>query len=351
MTNKELSALLERHSAFWSRAAVDRPLYAVLPERVWKGKPYPVRGGRELHDPTPISPDDIDIRRLLGLDRPLPEITTADLINSVGCVYPQAWMEAIIGCPIVASAFGCVGRAVASSAPEALASFCLEEAARSAWLPVIDRLIATACDAAGGSLAVQQLHLRGVVDMLAAYLGEEALCLAVHDAPAELEALAGLFAEVHIQAAKRVQGRPPWRAGYVSSWRLYAPGPLLDYQIDATNLISPSVYARHFLKADRRVISQFSHVLLHMHACGLHQLDNVLSIAEVGCVQISTDRETGVWDPELILSASKRVQESEKSLLLCGEFSAKEYEPFRALSPRGLAIMRFATTSKSAGGA
>ena len=179
--------------------------------------------------------------------------------------------------------------------------------------------------------------------MLAAYLGEQALCLAVHDSPEELEALADLFAEVHLAAARRVAARQAWRGGYVSAWRLYAPGPLLDYQIDATNLVSPSAYARHFLKADRRVISQFPYVLLHMHACGLHQLENVLSIPEVACVQISTDRETGVWDPELILGACKKVQESGKSLLLCGEFSEEEYVPFDGLSPRGLAVMRFDT--------
>ncbi|MCI0476087.1 MAG: hypothetical protein L0Y55_07550, partial [Anaerolineales bacterium] len=100
--------LLNQHRAFWRRAN-STALVAKMSQPYWGGKPYPLRG-RAITEPTAITPDDVDIDRLLGVDHSLPHWAQGDLIESVGNVFPTAWMEALIGCSIHASAFGCVAK-------------------------------------------------------------------------------------------------------------------------------------------------------------------------------------------------------------------------------------------------
>ena len=339
-----LEVLLDRHTRFWENGPVERPLLALLPPSEWMRKPYPVKSGGYVTEPSSLRPGDIDVERLLGLDRQqalrLPISPRATSSLSVGCVYPQAWMESLLGCPILASDVSVTARPVGVEMPRAASAFSLETALSSPWLSVMDQVLDRAAAAAGEARPVQQLHLRGIVDMLAAYLGEEPLCLAVHDCPDALGVLADRFTELYITIARRdLARRRLWRKGYVSVWRVYAPGPLLDYQIDASNLFSPRMYREHFLPYDRRVLAEFPYSVTHLHATGLHQLDALLAIPEVRAIQINLDRETGVWDKTGMLSSCRRIQASGKSLLLTGELDGAELEEFvAALSPRGLAI-------------
>ena len=160
---------LANHNAFWKRSNL-RPLLAHIPHPIWGGRPYPLTKGRAIVEPQCITPRDVDSTRLFGLDQPMPEPTTDDLIESVGSVYPVAWLEAVIGCPILASAFGCVAKPIAPDAHAAMCAFSLERALESEWLGVMDAALRQSVAAANGKLAVRQLHLRGVIDLLAAYL-------------------------------------------------------------------------------------------------------------------------------------------------------------------------------------
>lgn len=335
-----LQSILQRHHAFWERRAVDRPLVLALPERRWSPRPYPLRGGGKTHDARRILPEEMDIDRLAGVGEPACPIFDGDLVNSAGCSYPAAWLEAVAGCPIYASAYGCVAKPAVASLAEALDRFAVADCLRSSWLAVMDALLRRAHEGAGGRLAVQQCHLRGVIDLLAAYLGEELLCTSVIDAPEELAVLAEQMTELHLALARWEHARRiPWYGGSVSCWKLYAPGPVLDYQIDASSLFSPAVYREHFLEYDRRVVQAFPYTLIHLHSVGLQHLDTVLDLEALGAVEISLDREAMPWDREAMLHRCRRVQERGKSLLISGELSQEDFRILtKELGPAGLAV-------------
>ena len=346
-----LETLLDRHTRFWGRGPADRPLLARMPPYPWVRKPYPISSGeKNVVGPSPLTPVDVDVERLLGLDRPPPDLTVGDLLLSVGCVYPEAWMESLLGCPILASDTSVVARSVGVAMPQAAAAFAVEGALGSPWLRVMHAVLDRAVAAAGDARPVRSLHMRGVIDMLAAYLGEERLCLAIHDCPDELAVLANRFTELYIAIAHGdLLRRRLWQGGYVSTWRVYAPGPLLDYQIDASNLFSPRMYQQHFLAYDRRVLSTFPYSVTHLHATGLHQLDALLALPEARAIQINLDRETGVWDKAGVLACCQRTQAQGKSLIITGELDDAELEEFRAaLDPRGLAICAYASAQEKA---
>ena len=333
----DTAQLADRHVQFWEKSNEQGPLTANIPHPDWRPKPYPLRNGISLSEPKEIQPENVDIEKLLGIDVGKPELAAGDMIHGRRTVYPVAWMEAVLGCPIYASAFSCTSKPAATA--ERI-EFSIQESLDSPWLGVMDSALHTAVRAADGSLPVVQLHLRGVSDMLAAYLGEERLCTGLYYEPDSIERLADTFAGLYISVAERgLAIRPPWRGGYVSSWGIYAPGPLLDYQLDASSIISPELYRRHLLAYDAKIIDRFPYSVVHLHACGLHMVDVVAGIDARMTVEITLERKTGVWKKDSIVDACRRIQRCGKSVLVNGELNENEFEDVRSrLDPRGSAI-------------
>ena len=303
-------------------------------------KPYPVTGNRYLVDPTPITASDIDIDRLLGLDREIPKPTEGNKINAIGPVYSEAWTESLIGCPILASAYSCTAKPCTTDIDLAASQFSIDSALKSDWSKIMDVVLERAVLAAQNRIAVRQLHLRGVIDMLAAYLGEEKLCLSLYDNTGSLECLLEKFTNLYIETVKRgFSLRKPWQGGYVSSWSLYAPGNLLDYQIDASNLFSAEMYEQYFLKFDEHIINNFDFTLVHIHACSIHVIESLLKLEHLKAIELSLDRETDQTDISVIIDIAKRIQSSGKALLIYGQLNETEFSMFtRQLNPNGFAI-------------
>ena len=338
MTQEQQEQLVERHKRFWAHT-LDEPLVGRRDTVVWKPRPYPLRD-RQVVDPTAIQPEDLDIERFIGLRGGEDHWRLGDLICSAGCAYPQAWMGSLVGCRILVSAFGCVAKPTGADLPTICREFTVEAAMASPWAELMDGVLLRADECFGGRCPVRQHHMRGVIDMLAACLGEEQLCMAPYDHPEELAQLAARFAELYVATAKRgIRRRRLWNDGHVSAWRIYLPGPAVDYQIDASSLLAPQTYREHFLAHDRAVLREFPYSFIHLHACGLHILDVVLEIDELKAVQIQLDRETGVWEKGRILDCCRRVQERRKGLIVCGMLTESELEEFKsALRPDALAL-------------
>ncbi len=332
--------LLQRHRDFWELIPVNRPLIEKQLTKTWTKRAYPLAGGAEVVEPTRLRPTDADIERMVGFRSNAGELFLGDLINSVGVIYPQAWMGALIGCPIYASAHGCVSKPAGKDVETALADTSVESAFESEWIGVMDQLLHRAIAMAGDRFPVQQFHLRGAVDMVAAYLGEGTLCTGLFDFPDDLRKLANLFAELYIAVAKRsLSMRPHWEGGRVSNWKVYAPGDLIDYQADATNLISPAMYETIFMSADEKVLESFPYSVIHLHTCGLHIVEPLLKIRCLKAIQVNLDRETGVWNKKQILDCCTKIQDASKSLIICGELSEQERVEFvERLKPEGLAL-------------
>jgi hypothetical protein len=334
-----LEEILQRHLEFWEISAA-RPLVGRIIGRKWEPKPYPLKGGVEVTDPQVIQARQMDIERLLGTHDREFEPFTGEMINLIGPCYPTSWLEALIGCPISVSAFGCVALPVQLELSRAVSELSVETALSSPWMSIMDEVLLRAGEFARGRAPVAQLHLRGVVDLLAAYLGEERLCLAIYDAPDQIRILAETLTSLVITVARRgLKLRRKWRNGYVSCWSLFAPEVLVDYQIDASIHFSPSQYRDMFLEYDRKVLRAFPLSVMHLHSGALHMLDVVLELKDLSVVEISIDREAGDWDMLKLVHSSKKVQAAGKRLLLVGWLEESEFaEIVNALRPQGLAI-------------
>lgn len=350
-----LTDLLSRHSSFWCRAPVNEPILSVRPgPAAWSPRPWPIAGDGWAEEPRRIRPADVDLDRMVGFHSGKPELLRGsdglvhrdfinrrtDLLNTVAPVYPQAWMGALIGCPIYVSAYGCVARPTGEDLNTVMRRFSVEAALDSPWLSVMDSMLTRATQIADGRYPVEQLHMRGVVDMLAALFGEAELCILLVDEPDAVRKLADRFAELLIAVAQRgLEIRSAWRGGYLHRWGIFAPGTMHDYQADASTILSPQLYEATLLDSDHKVLAAFEYSLIHLHAAGLHIVDPLLQIPELDAIQINLDRETGVWQKERILAVSASIQDAGKGLLLCGELTEREFDEFRSnLRSPGLAL-------------
>jgi hypothetical protein len=335
-----VNELLSTHAAFW-RCENSKPLLHELDFSGFKMKPYPIKGGQYIVDPTPIIASDIDVDRLLGLDKELRNPVAGEMVNAIGPVYSEAWMESLLGCPILASAYSCTAKSCAIDCANAASQFSIDAAFNSDWSRTMDAVLTRAASIAGDGIAVRQLHLRGVIDMLAAYLGEERLCLSLYDSSSALTSLSGKFTELYIKIARHgLDLRKPWWGGFVSSWGLFAPGRLLDYQVDASNMLPARMYEQYFLKRDEQIIDNFEYSLVHIHACGVHIVESLLKLDHLKAIEISLDRETGRTDISAVIEVAKCIQGHGKALLLYGELDQKELTMFtHVLNQNGLAII------------
>ena len=332
--------VLEKHRCFWQRTDVSEPLVQKFHFGGLIRKPYPLSDGRSLVEPTQVFPAQIDIHRLLGLDSTRKTALDGLMINATAPVFPEAWMESLIGCPIYASAFSCTAKPVTNDIERFASEFRVSDALQSPWLEVMDEVIETAVDVSAGQIGVRQLHLRGIIDMLAACFGEESLCLALADHSSQLKKLIQTFAQLYVEVALRgLAVRPRWNGGYVSAWGLFAPGTLLDYQVDASSIVSTDLYDEFFGEHDASIISQCDYSLTHVHSCGLHVIDALLRIDKLGAIEISLDGDATVWDPARIIEYCQKIQSANKSVLVHGQLSQADLnELLASLSPVGLAI-------------
>ena len=335
--NMNMQELVDRHSAFW-RCEGKAPLVNILPLKVWAKKPYPVRENEFIRDAAPLRNEDFSIPRMVT-PKDTPGLPLAgELIQPIGCVFPEAWMEGMIGCPIYATENSCSAKPISEDVQEVLDQGILPDD-RNPWFQTAAELL-RCCGREYPGLPVRQIHMRGVIDMLAASLGEASLCVEMMDESPELEKLGALYRDYFIRTANTLFPlRQPWMGGYVSTWKIYAPGKLLDYQIDASNLFSVEQYARHFLDYDRAIIDSFPYSITHVHNCSIRHVDSLLTLQNLGAIEINLDRESGELDFDRLYWYANKIQQCGKGVVLVGRLTEQEQETLLGkVSVKALAI-------------
>ncbi|MCX7704912.1 MAG: hypothetical protein N2115_01460 [bacterium] len=333
----DITAILEKHDLFWQCKA--GPLLCKNPPKHWFPRPYPLKEGKLAVEPCRITPSDLDVHSLIGkIDEN--NLLTGELINSIGSMYPASWMEAIAGCDIFVSAYGCVAKPVVKSVDEAIRKFSIEKSLKSDWFAFLSDFMDACIEISDGKVPVQQPHLRGVVDIVAAFLGEQVLCESIYDSPDELKIFVHLIAELFLEISRYVHKKIlPWYNHYVSCWKISAPRKILDYQIDASSLFNPQLYFEFFGEMDQTILKEFSYSIIHIHSIGTRQIQHFLTLGTKTCVEISLDREAVPWNQEQILSVCHAIQAEGKPVLLDGMLSDEELNGIiHLLDSNGLAI-------------
>jgi hypothetical protein len=329
-------AKIARYRAFWECASTGRPLVGFtltgwfpLREfaacRSWQSRMY--------LEPDMIEPEEFldDHLRLLAEGNLMQD----DLIRGA-CPAQLAfpWLPGMLSCPVRILPDTIVGEERRLDWAEALS---VRLDSDNGWfrkyLEFADALVRRS----GGAFPVSHSAEIGPTDLHALLRGHTQSLLDLIDEPAKsaalLSRLGGICRELTDVLWKRL---PLFHGGYFDAqYSLWAPGPIIRMQEDATAVYSPALYRRFVQPVDRGIASHYPCSFIHLHSTSMFLLDAFLAIEEIRCFEVNQD---ALGPPVAqMIPHFRKVQRAGRPLLIKGAFPADELKlVLDSLDPRGL---------------
>lgn len=328
MSDTDLQSILARHEAFWRRAG-ERALVSMVDHVPLKDRGgIPLADGSSAREGQLITSELVDPQAFFAaVPRPDPVIRGDFIASEV----PPAlcWTEAAFGCPVRMVTGGAWAEPFIE---EWDASSRLEPT--QDWLEKLDAFMDYLNERSQGRYPLTQPLFRGPIDMMASAFGHEEACLMLKTAPAAADAALQACAELFIEMAERRLARTPlFHGGYLSSFGIWTPVPVVRTQLDNATMLSPQTYRERVLPFDRLVMARFDCALIHVHSGCLHIIDDLVEVDELACIQVSIDYPGGPLVAESMPSLQRILER--KSLIVSGPVSESEVEDLQSLEPAG----------------
>jgi hypothetical protein len=332
-------AKIERYRSFWDRADATRPMVGFT-MRGWfpleeyrASRAWPVGGELtpEMVDPEAFVADE---ERLLGEG----EAFDDDIIRGempAAAVIP--WSSAMLGSTLMILPGNVLGE-------DRSASWTEMEALRldrdDPWYAKYIEFAEALARHSGGRYPVTHGALAGPCDILGELRGHTQAILDVMDEPER--AMQALWRATHFldEITTDVwEHLPLWHGGYFDGmYQLWAPGPIIRMQEDASGVYSPALYRRFLQPLDRYLAGRYANSFIHLHSTSMFILDAFLEIEDLRCFEINYD-VAGPPFAEMV-PYLRSVQEAQRSLLIRGSFTPDEARLLMSdLDPRGLYVL------------
>lgn len=330
---------IERYRAFWSREAVTRPmvgfslvgwfpLLEFSASQVWQGQRYLLP---DMLDPQHVVDDHV---RMLRREEPIDD----DLIRGVGPMQVAVpFLPGILGCQLRVLAENVMGEEQHLSWDEALDKRLDPE---NAWYQKYLQLAEALVERAQGRFPVSHGAEIGPTDMHAVLRGHSQSIIDMIDEPEKTGQLLWRLGEIFAALTQELWQRVPlFHGGYFDAqYSLWAPGPIIRMQEDATAVYSPQLYRELVQPVDRMLASQFECNFIHLHSTSMFILDAILEIEQLRCLEVNNDA-SGPPVKEMI-PHFRKVQEAKRPLLVRGSFTPDELRlMLDALDPQGLLLL------------
>jgi hypothetical protein len=331
--------LISRHQGFWERQPAERPLLGINVGTTLE-ETFP-RTMVRISD-GPLKPED------LPLDEFLQDCDALALAHAGLGDYPYVaapfvgvpWLEAIAGCPIAAArnsfwAEACVTDWGSWHWPESFID--------NAWTQKLLELMEALTAHAAGSYQIAPTLMRGPSDILAAMRGGAALVMNLMDQTPKVQRAIEEVSRLWSDVAKAQLARiPPSAGGYVAgaaALRTWAPDKVLWLQEDAMALLSPKVYRKYFLAADRQLSDAFPCIAFHLHGSALWAIDDLVTLPGVNVLELNL--EDARCDVEGTFAGWRKIQQHKPVVLwrtYGPDFQTWLYRVLREFPAAGLSI-------------
>ena len=330
-------AKVDKFRAFWDRSPVDRPIIGFslvgwFPLQYFAAcKPWQVD---DHITPEMIRPTEwLDDQELLLAEG---EAIDDDMIRGA-CPTQVAFpvfLPAMLGSPIRVLPDNVIGEEMHLRWEEALAA---GFDPTSPWLAKYLEFVRELAVKAAGRYPVSHGAEQGPTDLHAVLRGHNQSLIDLLDEPAKTSELLNNMAEIFSELTTAVWNELPlYHDGYFDAqYQLWAPGPIIRMQEDATAVYSPSLYRELVQPVDRMVARRFPNCFMHLHSTSMFLLDDFLGIEELRCLEINI--EPFNLTVAQMVPYYKRVQAAGRSLLIRGSVTEEEMTLLLdTLDPRGL---------------
>jgi len=328
---------IEGYRTFWRRGEASRPLVGFSFKSWFPLQEYAASAAWQEHDhltPEMVVPEAFleDQERLLREG----EIIEDDILRGASPSQAVPWLDGMLGCDLRILPGSILGEE--RTLPwETLWDLRVEP--EDPWVATYLRFIDVLVERSAGRFPVSHGTLHGPSDMAASLRGHGQSVLDLLYEPQHakrlLQQMAELFRQITVAAWERI---PLWHGGYFDAqYQLWAPGPIIRMQEDASGLYSPGLYRRFLQPVDRWLAAQFPCAFMHLHSTSMFLLDAFLEIEELRCLEVNYELASGGPDVHGMLPYWQRIQQADRSLLIRGSFTPDEArELVDGLDPRGL---------------
>jgi hypothetical protein len=329
-------AKIEGYRSFWKREPVRRPLIGFtligwfpLDEfaacREWASTEYLVP---EMIDPEAFLPDHVRMLRE-------GEWMDDDIIRGA-CPGQVAipWLPGMLGCRMRVLPESVLGEERHLDWEAALK---IQLDRENPWYRKYFEFADALVRVSAGSFPVSHAAELGPTDLLASLRGHTESVWDLTDEPEKSAQLLELTGEIFRELTEELWKRLPlFHGGYFDAqYSLWAPGPIVRMQEDATAFYSPGYYRKFVQPVDRKLAAHFSNSFIHLHSTSMFLLDAFLECEEIQCFEVNND----VLGPPVREMAGhfRKIQRAAKPLLIRGSFEPDEMRLLMdSLDPRGL---------------
>jgi hypothetical protein len=336
-----------RFERFYQRSN-ERPLLGFF-----VGSDYPLKrydASRALPENRPLGPHDFPIERYLDdCDRlfGLHESCGGDFIWTASAFWGIPWLEAALGCPIVAdhSAGSIHSRPPPRFAgPDSLPEF----DAHSPWMRLAAGFLEGLARRSRGRWPLGTTRMRGIADLLSALYGGSDFILAMIERPNEVREVCRRLTDLWIAFGRFQLDRIPLFHGGIGSfyYNLWAPPGTVWHQEDAAALLSPKLYDTFIREPDERIARAFAGCIMHQHPTRFVPTDFYLDMPFLA-LELHVDE--GGPSVEALETVHRKIL-ARKPLVIWGKLSADDLERvFSRLPAAGLAVITVVDSPAQAG--
>jgi hypothetical protein len=340
MLAKAWDQRIDRHEAFVECRPVDRPLIGPWRSGYYPAEQFP-RGTARWQVGQTLRPEDVsfapfaeDYEQLFRSQQD----SDGDFGFVASAYWGIPWLEAIMGCPVIAATANCCAKPCRQGLDLAE-----EWEIDLGWMAALLQFTQELIDFAAGRFPVCPPLLRGPGDAAAAMLGQMTYVTSFFDAPATMRGLLDLCARTRLAVVERLHTViPAWQGihaagGYPSI--VFSRRTVAYHQEDSAALLNPSIFREFLLPALKNGCRAAEVNFLHLHSACLYPVDILLEDDSFDVLQINVDHR-GTGPPVAKLTDTfQKIQAAGRPLLLWGEFSPEEWELIRSrLSPTGLSL-------------
>ncbi len=337
------SAKIARYKAFWNRDEAKRPL-AGFSFAGW----FPLGdfaacktwGAADYLTPEMVDPEAFlgDHLRMLSEG----ELVDDDMIRGA--------CPAQVAIPWLPGALGCRMRILPENVMGEERHLTLDEALRirldpnHPWFRRYIDFAQALVRAADGRFPVGHSPEVGPTDLHGFFRGHTESILDLADEPEKSSLLLCRLGKIFRGFTEEIWRRVPlfWGGYFDAQYSLWAPGPIIRMQEDATAVYSPALYRKFVQPVDRAIAARFPNAFIHLHSTSMFLLDAFLEIDEIKCFEVNND---ALGPPvAAMVPYYRRVQEAKKPLLIRGSFNTEEMRLLMdSLEPRGLFLNMMVT--------
>jgi len=349
MSARSPEELINRHETFLACQPVEHPLIGV-----WVGGYYPreqfPRGTSRWHEGQRLRPEDVRLAHFALDYEHLYEIHRAveDDFFYVGSAYwGIPWLEAILGCAVVAGKDSCWVEPCLTNLDAA--DNLRVELDENEWFLCLEQFTKDLVDLSDGRFPVCAPLLRGPGDAASAMLGAMTFVTGFLDAPDRMRNLLEHCAQVRLAVVRRLRAAiPEWHGTYAAGGypsKVWSRKTVAYNQEDSAALLSPDLFREFLLPLERQMCQAADVNFIHLHSGCLYPVDVFLERPCYDVLEVNVDHGGSAPRVENLLGTFRKVQKAGRPLLLWGYFSPVDWElVLKELSPAGLSLQPLART-------